>query len=208
MATNGETDRIRRIWDRLASRYDAEVRLPERLLFAGGREWVCSRASGDVLEISIGTGRNLPLYAPDVRLTGIDISARMLDFARARTTELGRDAQLRVGDVQALDVPDASFDTVVCTLSLCSIPDPRAAVAGMRRALRPGGRVLLLEHVRSPRRVVRTVQRALEPFTVWLWGDHLVREPLELLEAERFEIEEVERSKLGMVERVSARKPR
>jgi ubiquinone/menaquinone biosynthesis C-methylase UbiE len=142
-----------------------------------------------------------------VRLTGIDISVRMLERAQARARELGREAQLRAGDAQALDVPEASFDTVVCTLALCTIPDPRAAVAGFRRALRPGGRVLLLEHVRSPRRVVRTVQRALEPLTVWLGGDHLVREPLELLEAERFEIEEVERSKLGMVERVSARKP-
>ncbi len=207
MAASAESERVRRIWERLAPRYDQKVRLPERLLFAGGREWVCSRAEGDVLEISVGTGRNLPLYARDVRITGVDISASMLEIARARAAEIGRDAELRVGDAQALELPDESFDTVVCTLALCSIPDARAAVAEMRRVLRPGGRVLLLEHVRSPRPVVRTIQRVLEPIAVWLEGDHLVREPLELLAAEAFQIEEIERSKLGIVERVSARKP-
>jgi ubiquinone/menaquinone biosynthesis C-methylase UbiE len=197
---------VRRIWNRLASRYDEKIRFPERFLFAGGREWVCSRARGDVLEVSIGTGRNLPLYASDVRLTGIDISSGMLEIARSRAARLGRHVELRLGDAQALEMPDGAFDTVVCTLALCSIPDPHAAVAEMRRVLRPGGRVLLLEHARSPRTVVRAIQRAIEPITVWLEGDHLVREPLELLEAERFEVKEVERTKLGIVERICARK--
>lgn len=93
-----------------------------------------------------------------------------------------------------------------CGEDVRSIPDARMAVAEMRRVLRPGGRVLLLEHVRSPRRIVQVIQRALASFTVWLEGDHLVREPLEYLEDEVFEIDEVERSKLGIVEWVSARK--
>src|SRR3990172_9363052 len=111
MAASAESERVRRIWERLAPRYYEKVRLPERLLFAGGREWVCSRAEGDVLEISVGTGRNLPLYARDVRITGVDISASMLEIARVRAAEIGRDAELRVGDAQALDLPDESFDT-------------------------------------------------------------------------------------------------
>jgi ubiquinone/menaquinone biosynthesis C-methylase UbiE len=201
-----ESERVRRIWERLAPRYDTKVRLAERLLFDGGRQWVCERARGEVLEISIGTGRNLPFYGPGVRLTGVDISAGMIERARTRAAQLGRVVELRVGDAQALELDDESFDTVVCTLALCTIPDARAAVSEMRRVLRPGGRALLLEHVRSPRPGVRLVQRTIEPITVWLGGDHLVREPLELLDAEGFEVNEVERSKLGMVERVSARK--
>ena len=102
MHPNTESERVRRIWERLAPRYDRMVRGPERLLFEGGREWVCSRARGDVLEISIGTGRNLPFYGPDVRLTGIDVSAAMLGFARRRAEGLGRAADLRVDDAQAL----------------------------------------------------------------------------------------------------------
>jgi ubiquinone/menaquinone biosynthesis C-methylase UbiE len=206
MHPDTESERVRLIWEQLAPRYDRKIRCPERLLFEGGREWVCSRARGDVLEVSIGTGRNLPFYGPDVRLTGIDVSAAMLVLAKRRAEGIGRAADLRVGDAQALELPDASYDTVVCTLALCSIPDPRAAVAEMKRVLRPGGRVLLLEHVRSPGLVIRSIQRALDPITVWLEGDHLIREPLELLRAEAFEVEEIERSKLGLVERVSARK--
>jgi SAM-dependent methyltransferase len=102
MHPNTESERVRLIWERLAPRYDRKVRGPERLLFEGGREWVCSRARGDVLEISIGTGRNLPFYGPDVRLTGIDVSAAMLGFARRRAEGLGRAADLRVDDAQAL----------------------------------------------------------------------------------------------------------
>ena len=182
------------------------MRFFERLLFAGGREWVCGETSGDVLEIAIGTGRNLPHYPDGVRLTAIELSPAMLEIARARARELGRDADLRLGDAQALDFPDDSFDTVVCTLSRCTIPDERAAVAEVRRVLRPGGRFLLLEHVRSPLLAVRVGQRLLEPLFVRLEADHLLREPLDQLRAEGFEIERLERSKLGIVERVAARK--
>jgi SAM-dependent methyltransferase len=116
-------------------------------------------------------------------------------------------ADLQVGDAQALEFEEASFDTVVVTLALCTIPDDRRAVAEMRRVLRPGGRALLLEHVRSPKRVVRTAQRLLEPLAHWLGGDHLLREPLDHMQAEGFEIDELVRSKWGIVERIAATKP-
>lgn len=160
-----------------------------------------------MLEIAAGTGRNLRHYPPDVRLTTIELSRSMREIARREATALGRDADLRVGDAQALDFPDASFDTVVCTLGLCTIPDDRAAVSEAKRVLRPGGRFLLLEHVRSPLRAVRGGERLLEPIMLRLEHDHLLREPLDRLRAEGFEIERLERSKLGIVERVAARKP-
>lgn len=202
-----ETGRVRRIWDEQAATYDYRIGVFERLLFAGGREWVCSRASGDVLEIAIGTGRNLPYYRGHVRLTGIDVSPGMLAIARRRAETAGVPIALSQGDAQALEVPDERFDTVVCTLALCSIPDARRAVAEAWRVLKPGGRLLLLEHVRSPFLPVSVVQRLLDPIAVRLEGDHLVREPLEDLRAEGFEIEALERSKWGIVERLSARRP-
>ncbi len=202
-----ETERVLRVYEKEAQKYDREMRILERLLFAGGREWVCSQAAGDVLEIALGTGRNLPHYRKDVRLTGIELSPAMLEIARARARELGRDADLRVGDAQALDFPAESFDTVVCTLSLCTIPDDRAAVSEVRRVLRPGGRFLLLEHVRSSLLPVGLGQRLLAPLFLRFEADHLLREPLDHLEAEAFNIERVERLKLGIVERLAARKP-
>ncbi len=202
-----ETERVRRIWERLAPRYDKDIRFLEKVLFAGGREWVCSHARGEVLEIAVGTGRNLEYYPPDVRLTGIDLSASMLDIARQRADQLGRQVDLRVGDAQALEFADETFDTVVFTLSLCSIPDDRKAVAEARRVLRAGGGLRLMEHVASPMPVVRAVQRLLDWITVRTVGDHLVREPLVALDAMGFEVEHVERLKWGVVERVAARKP-
>jgi len=202
-----ETDRVLSLYEKDAHKYDREMNFFDRLLFAGGREWVCSQAAGEVLEIGIGTGRNLPHYRNDVRLTGVELSPAMLEIARTRAREVGREIDLRVGDAQALGFPDQSFDSVVCTLSLCTIPDDRAAVAEMRRVLRPGGRLLLLEHVRSPRLPVRLGQRLLEPLAVRFEADHLLREPLEHLRAEGFEVEQLERSKFGLVERVAARKP-
>jgi ubiquinone/menaquinone biosynthesis C-methylase UbiE len=202
-----ETERVRRIWEREAPRYDRYIRFWEKLLFEDGRGWVCSRAQVDVLEVAIGTGRNLPYYTEGVRLTGVDISPAMLEIACRRASELGLEVDLREADAQALPFPDASFDTVVCTLSLCNIPDDRKAVAEMKRVLSPGGRLLLLDHVRSSSRLARVLQRALEVVTVRFGGDHLLRRPLEHVQAEGFRIEERERYKLGIVERLAAWKP-
>ena len=203
-----ETERVRSIYDKMADRYDGMIRLSERLFMGDGRRWVCSQARGDVLEIAVGTGRNLPFYPQEVRLTGVDLSPAMLAVARQRAQKLGRAVDLRVGNAQALDFPDASFDTVVCTLSLCTIPDDRQAVAEAVRVLRFGGRLLLLEHLRSPIAAVRTLQRLLEPLFVRFWADHLLRDPLDYLAPEGLELERVERSTWGIVERLSARKSR
>jgi ubiquinone/menaquinone biosynthesis C-methylase UbiE len=131
----------------------------------------------------------------------------MLDVAHRRARELGHEVDLRVGDAQDLSFPDASFDTVVATLALCTIPDDRRAVAEAARVLRPGGRLLLLEHVRSPVLPVRMVQRVLEPLTLLLDHDHLLREPLRHVEDAGLVVERLERSKWGIVERLVARKP-
>jgi ubiquinone/menaquinone biosynthesis C-methylase UbiE len=203
-----ETERVRDLYDAEAPRYDRGIAIFEKLLFAGGREWVCSRARGDVLELAIGTGRNLAHYPADVRITGIELSPAMLEIARARARDVGRDVDLRVGDAQALPFADQSFDTVTSTLSLCTIPDDRAAVAEARRVLRRGGRLVALEHVRSPRRTIRAAQHLLDPLAVRFEADHLAREPLEHLLAEGLVVDELERSKLGIVERVAAHKPR
>lgn len=203
---SSETRRVRSLYDKQASRYDRRVQLMEKLVFGDGREWVCSQASGDVLEVAVGTGRNLGLYPRGARLTGLDLSPAMLKVARERARELGVSVDLREGDAQTLEFPDASFDTVVCTLSLCTIPDDRKAVSEMRRVLRPGGRLLLLDHVRASSRLGRAVQRLLEPLAVKFGGDHLLRRPLEHVQAKGFVVERRERYKLGIVERLCARK--
>ena len=125
--------------------------------------------------------------------------------AAARSSWVGR-SSCGSGRASA-EFEDATFDTVLCTLSLCTIPDDRAVVAEARRVLRPGGRFVLLEHVRSPIRAVRAAQRLLAPALLRFGADHVLREPLEHMQAEGFTIELLQRSKLGLVERLIARKP-
>ena len=205
-SADARSERLRRYWDKQAPKYDKQVAFFERRLFGDGRQWVCSQATGDVLEVAIGTGRNLPFYPEGIRLTGTDFSPAMLELARRQADQLGRRVDLRLGDAQALELPDASFDTVVCTLSLCAIPDEWRAVAEMKRVLRPGGQLLLLDHVAGLPRWLRAIQRLLELVMRPTIGEHPLRYPLQL-QAEGFEVERRERSKLGMVEWLAVRKP-
>jgi ubiquinone/menaquinone biosynthesis C-methylase UbiE len=202
-----ETERVREVQDKQAPRYDRQISFFERVLFGGGREWVCSQAEGKVLELAAGTARNLPHYPPEVELTAVELSPEMAAIGRDRANELGRNVDLRIGDVQKLDFPDESFDTVTCTLGFCTIPDTTAAAKEAIRVLRPGGKLLMLEHVRSPVAPVRFVERLLDPLFVRFEADHLLRDPLDYVPRVGFEVDEVLRSKWGIVERLRAHKP-
>lgn len=200
--------RVRRAYGRLAASYDrSSARWDRFLALDAGRRWVCERTHGAVLEVGIGTGLSLPHYPPAVQLTGIDATPEMLDVARRRASQLGMHADLRIGDAEALDWDDESFDAVVFANSLCSIPRPAAAVREAHRVLRAGGALLLTEHVRSPHVLVRMVQHVLDPLFVWLEADHLLREPVHDVHAIGFIVETVERSSFGVMERVHAAKP-
>ena len=206
MSQQTETERVREIFDASAAQYDKGMAFNEKLFFGDGRAWACSQARGQVLEIAIGTGLNLPFYPANVEITGIEISPTMLEIARRRSQSLGRQVKLMVGDAQALPFPDQCFDTVICTIALCSIPDERKAVAEAWRVLRPGGHFVALEHVRSPNIIIRGLERLLESYMVRAQADHLLREPVETAQAAGFSIEYLKRQKLGIIERLIARK--
>lgn len=204
--TQARTERWHRYWDKKSRSYDREMRFFERVLFGDSREWACSQASGEVLEVAVGTGLNLDAYPPDIRLTGLDLSEEMLEIARSRARALGREAALQQGDAQSLPFEGATFDTVVCTFGLCAIPDINAALDEMARVLRPGGTLILVDHVASSSRIARGIQRAAEVVTVPMASEHFLRRPLTNLKQRPFTIERAERFKLGLVERIVARK--
>jgi ubiquinone/menaquinone biosynthesis C-methylase UbiE len=199
--------RQRRVWDSSAPGYDKQIAFFEKIWFGGGREWLGERAHGRVLEVAIGTGRNLPHYPASAIVTGIELSPAMLAIARQRATELGRDADLREGDAERLPFGDASFDTVVCALSLCTIPSPAAAIGEMKRVLVPGGRLLLIDHTGSTWPPVYAAQWLLEQITTRTAGEHFTRRQLPLVRAAGFQIVETGRLKAGTVERIHAIKP-
>ncbi|ANN17838.1 ubiquinone biosynthesis methyltransferase UbiE [Amycolatopsis orientalis] len=198
--------RWNRYWDGKSRNYDREMRFLDRKLFGDSRTWACGRAEGEVLEVAVGTGLNLPLYPEDVTLTGIDLSDGMLAIARDRAERLGHPATLRRADAHDLPFDAGSFDTVVCTLGLCAIPDDGKALREMGRVLRSGGRLILLDHIASSSRAVRGLQWLTEKVTVPMAGEHFLRRPSEKIDALGLTVESRERFKLGLVERLVARK--
>jgi ubiquinone/menaquinone biosynthesis C-methylase UbiE len=207
-AQAGETEaaRQKRVWDKAAPSYDKQIAFFEKTWFGGGREWLGERAHGRVLEVAIGTGRNLPHYPADTTIVGIELSPAMLAIARQRAADLGR-VDLQEGDAEHQPFAEASFDTVVCALSLCTIPDPAAAIGEMKRVLVPGGRLLLLDHIGSTWPPIYAAQWLLERITIRAAGEHFTRRHLSLVQAAGFQVVETERHKAGTVERIHAVKP-
>ena len=200
---------VRRYFDKLAPKYDRSMQRCERFLLGHGREWATVRATGDVLELAVGTGLSLPLYPASTRVVGVDLSEAMLAVARTRIAEhsIGDRVRVEPGDVQVLGFPAECFDTVVSTYTLCTIPDPAAAAQEAFRVLRAGGRFLLVEHGPSTSRVVHAAQRALDPLFVRFQADHITRDPVPYVAGAGFEVGEVHRSQAGIVFRVAATKP-
>jgi ubiquinone/menaquinone biosynthesis C-methylase UbiE len=190
-----------------APKYDSEADSTERWLFgAKHRGWACSRATGDTLEVAIGTGLNLPNYRPGVHLTGIDLTPEMLALARKRAADLRLPVMLCEGDAQALPFPDGTFDTVVSTYAMCSVPDEHLAVLEMKRVLKAGGRLILVDHVRSSIAPIYWIQRLME-LAPSRSERELTRRPIEHVVSAGFTIEETDRFRAGIVERLVARKP-
>jgi ubiquinone/menaquinone biosynthesis C-methylase UbiE len=208
MSRQQTDDRIRRAYRKQAPRYDRAMRFTSRIFdIEGGRRWACGGARGETLEIGIGTGLNLPLYSPDVELTAIDLTPEMLERARARATDIGRNVDLQEGDATRLAFADASFDTVISTLTLCTIPSPQAAVREAWRVCRPGGELRFFEHGRGSDRLSVFIERLLEPLTLRIEADRLLLEPDRVFADVGVPATVVARTNRGVFWRVLAQRP-
>lgn len=185
-----ETKVARRRYDRGARTYDLREGLME-LLFRGWRRklWAMVPA-GQVLEIGVGTGKNMPYYPPGAAVAAIDFSPKMLERAEHRARRLGAPVSLHLMDAQALGFPDASFDAAVATFVFCSVPDPVLGLSEARRVLEPGGRLYLLEHVRSDWPALGRLMDVVNPLFVRVTGANLNRRTVENVRRAGFTIVE------------------
>lgn len=185
-----ETDVVRHRYDRGAARYDLMTWPMERMAMDRFRGRLIDQVSGPrVLEVGVGTGRNLPLYRPGLHIDAIDFSPRMLE--RARRKPLPPDVTLHLMDVQDLQFAPGTFDSVVATCVFCSVPDPVLGLSEIRRVLRPGGRALFLEHVRPGAPWLAKLFDWLDPLVARA-GPHINRRTMANIAAAGFTVDREE----------------
>jgi len=194
------------VFDGLSSIYDLGMLPLEYLMLRRLRRQTFPLLRGDVLEIGVGTGVNLPLYGPEARVTGCDASGEMLAWAARRPQSRPRNgAALAQTDVQRLPFLDGSFDVVAASFLFCSVTDPAQGLAEARRVLRPGGRLVLLEHTRGNSGLGAWLTDTLYPaWKTWSKECHLNRETAQTVAQVGFQVRRVERHAMGIVRVIEA----
>lgn len=142
-------------YDRNARHYDLMELFPESLLFNRFRKELFSRIIGSsLLEVGVGTGKNIPFYPPGKKIIAIDFSEEMLKRARKRAEKMHSNVDLRLMDIESLQFENASFDAVVATFVFCSVPDPVKGLQEIKRVLKPDSKFYALEHVSPKNRLL------------------------------------------------------
>ena len=191
-----ETALTRNRYQRISAFYDLMEVLSERR-YHPWRERLWSLVEGpNVLEAGVGTGKNIPYYPEGLRITGIDLTPGMLARAQERAAKMDIDVSLNLGDVQALEFPDATFDSAVATFVFCSVPDPVLGLHELQRVVKPGGQIVLMDHVRSEQPLLGVLMDIFNPAAVRMTGANINRRTVENVSTSRLSIEHVE--DLGM----------
>jgi ubiquinone/menaquinone biosynthesis C-methylase UbiE len=195
-----ETAATRARYDRIAPLYDFMEALIERRRFSNWRKRAWSLVAGPrVLEVGVGTGKNIPYYLPGAHVTGVDLSEKMLARARRRAERREPPVTLIQMDAQALDFPDDAFESAIATCVFCSVPDPVLGLREMARVVKPGGRIVLLEHVRSENPLLGRLMDWLDPLVAWLMGPHINRRTVENVRRAGLSIERIENLDAGKI---------
>jgi len=183
---------VKRRYAKAASFYDLIENLTTGSHESKMRQLSWSKAEGsNILEVGIGTGRNIPYYPVGVQVTGIDFSENMLNRARDKATQQNIKVQLRLMDIQNMEFADNTFDSVVGTFIFCTVPDPILGLTEVRRVIKPGGKLVLLEHVISDNHILAWVMNLVNPIVLWVGGGNINRHTVDNVTNSGFAIEKV-----------------
>lgn len=198
--TTDETTVTQRRYDRQARLYDITEAPIEWLIFGRLRRRLWAKIGGKlILEVGVGTGKNIPHHPAVARVVAIDLSPRMARKAAARAQRLGRDVQVIVADVQHLPFRDRAFDDTAATFVFCSVPDPVAGLVEVRRVTNEQGKIHLLEHVRSSNGIVGWLMDRLNPVMVRLMGANINRNTVANVERASLSLNSVDTSGFGIL---------
>lgn len=189
---NQATQTVQKRYDRFSYFYDFLERGIEKKLFSALREKLVNGLKGDILEIGVGTGKNLAYYSKGAKVTGIDISPKMLAKAKQKIKSLDGDYNLLVMDAQHLKFKDRNFDYVLCTFVLCSVPDPIRTLKEMKRVCKKGGKIIMVEHVLSDNWFIAFFQHVHNPLTRVLFGFNVNRRTVDNVKRAGLEIKKEE----------------
>lgn len=187
-----ETEIIKQRYNRIAPYFDKIEGMMEKMMLGELRDSIWQHMNGEnILEAGVGTGKNFPYYPANKTLTAIDFSPVMIQQAQKKREHLGMTIDLSVMDVQVLDYPDNHFDSVIGTFLFCSVPDPKQGLLELKRVCKPGGEVLLLEHVLSSNKIAASIMHLLNPIVVRLFGANINRETVKTVQDCEFSTVEV-----------------
>lgn len=193
-------------YDRQASLFDLTEAPSEFMVFGRVRRRLWGHVeAGRLLEIGVGTGKNMPHYPAGARAVAIDLSPRMIRKAAAKARRLGREVDLVIADAQRLPFRDGAFDGAAATFVFCSVPDPVTGLEEVNRVVRAGGRIDLLEHVRARFPAAGWVMDRLNPVVVCVMGANINRDTVGNVSRAGIDIDEVESRGFGIIKLVRAR---
>jgi phosphatidylethanolamine/phosphatidyl-N-methylethanolamine N-methyltransferase len=191
-------------YNRIAPFYEGIEAIMEGLFINHWREKLWAKVEGEhILEVGVGTGKNFAYYPKDARITAIDFSPGMLAEAERKKQARGIAVDLHQMDVELLPFADNSFDTIVATCVFCSVPHPLKGLKELKRVLRPGGKVLLLEHVVSSQPLLAKLMKALNPLVVALIGANINRNTVKTVQGV-FSMVRVDGRSNGLIKLVEA----
>jgi ubiquinone/menaquinone biosynthesis C-methylase UbiE len=190
-------------WDRASRTYDFFAAVDDKRL-GSEKEQLLAKARGKTLHVAAGTGNDFKFFPVGMDIVSIDISPKMLERAKIKAAAYKGSIELREADVHNLDYPEATFDTVTTVFTFCSVPNPIAGLQELHRVLKPGGQILMLEHVRSTAIGPIGIMMDLMTQLTRQFGPELNRDTVGNVQKAGFRLRRVENAYLDIVKMIEA----